>query len=77
MRQFPLLYFGGFCVCVKRITLYNYLCSSSFLSSHFSASVIRKIGGFGAKNFFTDDQTADIIHDFGDSVPVLKIHGCY
>ena len=63
------------CVCVKRITLCNCLCSSS--SSRFSVSLIRNIEEFGAKNYFTDHQKADTIHDFSDSFPVLKIQGYY
>ena len=66
-----------YCVCVKPITLCNCLCSSSSSSSCFSASVIRNIEEFGAKNYFTDHQTANTIHDVRDSVPVLKIHDCY
>ena len=31
----------------------------------------------GAKNYFTDNRTANTIHGFRDSVPILKIHGCY
>ena len=48
------------CVYVKRIALCNCLCSSS--SS--SASLIRNIGEFGGKNFFTDHWTANKIHLF-------------
>ena len=71
-----------FCVCVKRITLCNCLCSSSPSSpsprsSRDFASVIRNIGKFGAKNYFTDHRTANTIYGFRDSVPVLKIHDCY
>ena len=58
-----------FCVCVKRITLCNCLCSSS---SCFSASVIRNIVEFGAKSYFTDHWTANTIHGFRDLVPALK-----
>ena len=61
-----------YCVCVERITLCNCLCSSS--SSHFSAGVIRNIGEFGATKYFTYHQTANKIHGFRDSVPVLKIY---
>ena len=64
----------SFSVCAKRITLCNCLCSSSCC---FSASVIRNIGEFGAKNYFTDHQTANTIHCFRHSVPVLKIYDCY
>ena len=56
---------------MKRITLCNRLCSSS---SRDFASVIRNIGKFGAKNYFTDHRIANTIHGFRDSVPVLKIH---
>ena len=68
-----------YCVCVKRITLCNCLCSSSSpsRSSRDFASVIRNIGKFGAKNYFTDHRTANAIYGFRDSVPVLKIHDCY
>ena len=38
---------------------------------------MRNIGGFGAKNYFTDHRTANAIRSLMDSVPVLKIHGCY
>ena len=30
-----------------------------------------------AKNYFIDHRTANTIHGFRDSVPVLKIQGCY
>ena len=46
-----------YCVSVKRITLCNCLCCCC--SSCFSASVIRNIEDFGAKNSFTDHQTAN------------------
>ena len=46
-----------YCVCVKRITLCNCLCSSS----RFSASLIRE---FGAKNYFADHLTAKTIQLF-------------
>ena len=65
-----------FCVCVKRITLCNCLCFSSPSSCDF-ASVIRNIGKFGAKNYFTDHRTANRIHDLRYSVPVFKMHSCY
>ena len=38
-----------YCICVKRITLCNCMCSSPPSSREF-ASVIRNIGKFGAKN---------------------------
>ena len=41
------------------------------------ASLIRNIGEFGAKNYFTDHRTPNTIHGFRDSFEVLKIHGCY
>ena len=63
-----------FCVCVKRVTICNFLCP---FSSCDSASVIQNIGGFGAKNYFTNHRTDNTIHGFRDSVPVLKIHSCY
>ena len=66
-----------YCVWVKRITLCNCLCSSSSSSSCFSASLIRNIGEFGAKNYFTDHRTANTMHGFIDSFLVLKIHDCY
>ena len=44
------------CVCVKRITLCNCLCSSSCC---FSASFIQNIGEFGATNYFTDHWRAN------------------
>ena len=71
------LFFFVYCVCVKRKTLCNYLCSSFYSSSCDSASLIRNIGKFGAKNYFTDHRTANTIHGFRDSVPVLKMQGCY
>ena len=49
------------CVCVKRKLLCNWLCSSSHSSSRDFASVTRNIGKFGAKNYFTDHQTANTI----------------
>ena len=51
-----------YCVCVKRITLWNCLCSSPF--SHFSANLIPNIKEFGAKKDFTDHQTAITIPFF-------------
>ena len=63
-----------YCVCVKRVTLCNCLCSSCYC---FSASFIGNIGEFGAKNYFTDHRTANTIHGFRDSFLVLKILGCY
>ena len=67
----------AYCACVKRITLYNCLCSSSSSSSCFLASAIRNIGEFGTKSYFTDHQRANTIHGFTDSVPVYKIYNCY
>ena len=49
------------CLCVKRKTLCNCLCSSSSCDS---ASLIQNIGEFGAKNYFTDHQTANTIQLF-------------
>ena len=66
-----------FGVCVKCIMLCSCLCSSSFPSSRDVASVIQNVGKFGAKNYFTDYRTDNTIHGFRDSVPVLKIQGCY
>ena len=63
------------CVCVKRITFCNCLCSSSS-SSCFSAKVIRNIEEFGAKNYFTDHRTANTIQSFRDSFLVFKICDC-
>ena len=60
--------FNIFCVCMKRITLCNCLCSSS-PSSHFSASLIRNIGEFGTTNYFTDHLTANKIQLF---VPIKR-----
>ena len=67
-----------FCVCVKRVTLCNCLCSSSCScsSSCFSSSVIRNIEEFGARNYFTDLRIANTIHDFRNSIPVLKTYDC-
>ena len=59
---------------MKLITLCKFLCYSS---SRFPASIIQNIVEFGAKNYFTDHRAANTIHGFRDSVPVLKIHGCY
>ena len=60
------------CVCVKRITLCNCLCSSSSpsSSSHFPTSLIQNIEEFGAKNCFTDHRTANTVHGLRDSVPI-------
>ena len=64
--------YADFCVCVKRITLCNCVCSSSsFSSSRDSASVIRNIREFGAKNYFTDHRRANTMHGFTAAVPVL------
>ena len=63
----------AFCICVKRKTLCNCLCSSSYDS----ASLIQNIGKFRAKKHFTDHQAANTIHGFRDSFPAHKIHGCY
>ena len=70
------------CVCLKRITLCDCLCSSSCCFSpsliySIFHSLIQNIGEFGAKSYFTDYQTANTIHSFRDSFLVLKIHGCY
>ena len=54
---------------VKHITFWNCLCSSS---SRDSVNVIRNIGEFGAKNYFTEHRTANKIHGFRYSVSVLK-----
>ena len=72
-------HFGVFnCVCVKRITLCICLCSSSSSSpSRDFASVIRKIGKFGAKNYFAAHRTPNTIYGFRDSFSVFKIHDCY
>ena len=67
------LRYADFCVCVKCRTFCNCLCSSSC----FSLSLIQNIGDFGAKNYFTDHQTANAIHSFRDSIPPVKIYGCY
>ena len=48
-----------FCVYVKRITLCNCLCSSSSSFSRKFASVIRNIGKFGGKTYFTDHGTGN------------------
>ena len=58
-----------FCVCVKGIILCNCLCSSSFLSSRFSASIINNIREFGEKNHFTDHRKANTIQLF---VPIKR-----
>ena len=52
----------------ERITLCNYLCSSS-PSSRFSTSLIRNIGELGAKKYFRDYQTADTTQLF---VPIKR-----
>ena len=73
--ELPCLNLRGInCVCVKRKTLCNCLCSSSSCDS---ATLIRNIGVFGAKSYFTDHGTANTIHGFRGSFPVLKKHGCY
>ena len=48
-----------------------------FFFFFFSASVIRNVRKFGAKNYFTDHQTANTIDGFKDSVPVLKTYERY
>ena len=69
------------CVCVKRITLYSWLCSSSCSCSSslscVSVSANWNIEEFGAKSYFTDHETANTIYRFRNSVPVLKIYDCY
>ena len=64
VKSFFLLYVVKFlefnCLCVKRETLCN--CSSS--SSCDSASLIRSIGEFEAKTYFTDHRIANTIHLF-------------
>ena len=60
---------------MKRTTLCNCLCFSS--SSCFSASVIRNIKKFEAKNYFNDHQTPNTIKGFINSFPILKIHDRY
>ena len=57
-----------FCVCVKRITLCNCLCSSAPFSSRGFSSLIRNIGKFGAKNYFTDHRKVNTIYGFRDLV---------
>ena len=52
----------------ERITLCNYLCSSS-PSSRFSTSLIRNIGELGAKKYFRDHRTADTTQLF---VPIKR-----
>ena len=42
------------------------MCSSTSSSAYISASLIRNIEEFGAKNYFTDHRTANTIHDFRD-----------
>ena len=54
------------CVCVKRLTLCNCLCSSS---SRFSASVIQNIREFRANNCFADHLTTNTIQLF---VPIKR-----
>ena len=71
-----------FCVCVKRITLCNCLYSSSSSrpsprSSREFASVIRNIGKFGAKNYFTDHQTANTILVLEIQFQSFQVHDCY
>ena len=51
----------SYCVCVKRLTLCNCLCSSY---SRFSASVIQNIREFRANNYFTDHLTTNTIQLF-------------
>ena len=54
------------CVCVKRKTFCNCLCSSSSNST----GLIRNIGKFGAKSYFTDYRKANTIQPF---VPIKEI----
>ena len=65
---------SAYCVCVKRITPCNCLCSSS--SSCFSASVIRNIREFGSKNCFYRPSNSTK-RGFRDSFPLIKIFDCY
>ena len=58
-----------YCVCVKRITLCNWL----FFFLFFFVSFIQNMGKFGAKNYFADHRIANTILGFRDSFPVLKI----
>ena len=56
--------------CGSYLLLCNYLCSSSS-SSCDSTSVIRNIGEFGAKSYFTDHRTANtILYSFSELVAV-------
>ena len=57
-----------FCVCGKRHNAFQ-LPVFFFPSSRFSASLIRNIGEFGAKNYFTDHRTANTNHLF---VPIKR-----
>ena len=52
-------------------------CSSCACDSASSARLIRSIGEFGTKNYFTDHQAANAKHTFRDSFSVLKIHCRY
>ena len=61
-----------YCVCIKFITLFNYMCCASCDS----ASVIWNIGECGTKNYFTDQRTANTRHCLRDSFAVLKILRC-
>ena len=40
-------------------------------------SLFQNIEEFGAKEYFTDYRTSNTIHDFRDSVSILKIHVCF
>ena len=70
--------FLNYCICMKRKTLCNCLCSSyPTSSSHDFARVIWNIRLFRAKIYFTDHRVAHRIYSFRDSVLVLKILDCY
>ena len=60
-----------------QLPVFFFSLSASSPSPHDFASVIRNIGKFGAKNYITDQRTANTICSFRDSLPVLKIHDCY
>ena len=76
VREGKILYPTCYCVCVKRITLWNCLCSSSSPSSSCDfASVIRNIRKFGAKSTVTKNSapffvssTFEVVTEIEDEV---------
>ena len=66
--------YQAFCVCVKRKTLCNCLCSSSSSSLPALSGILENSE---QKIILQTIKQLIQLHGFRDSVPVLKIHGCY